>query len=78
MQGILGKSEKWIAINKKKVYPLALPDDWGDAGGYTLLYRLWIGVILVDASRQEITLDAIGIADTNLNMVFLSEPGIRI
>jgi len=35
MQGILGKSEKWIAINKKKVYPLALPDDWGDAGGYT-------------------------------------------
>ena len=37
------------------------------------LFILWVWIILIDTSRKEITLDAIRIADTNLNMILFSE-----
>ena len=39
---------------------------------------LWIGEILVYTPWQEIALDAIRVADANLNMVLFSEASIRI
>ena len=39
---------------------------------------LWVRIILIDSSRKEITLDAIWIADTNLNMILFPESCIRI
>lgn len=42
------------------------------------LFILWVRIILIDTSRKEITLDAIWIADTNLNMILFSESCIRI
>ena len=39
---------------------------------------LWVRKILIDTSRKKITLDAIWIADTNLNMTLFSESCIRI
>lgn len=39
---------------------------------------LWIGEILVYTPWQEIALDAIRVADENLNMVLFSEACIRI
>lgn len=42
------------------------------------LFILWVWIILIDTSRKEITLDAIRIADTNLNMILFSESCIRI
>ena len=42
------------------------------------LIILWIRIILIDTSRKKIALDAIWIADTNLNMILFSESCIRI
>ena len=42
------------------------------------LFILWVRIILIDTSREIITLDAIRIADTNLNMILFSESCIRI
>ena len=39
---------------------------------------LWVRIILIDTSRKKITLDAIWIADTYLNMILFSESCIRI
>ena len=39
---------------------------------------LWVRIILIDSSGEKITLDAIWIADTNLNMILFSESCIRI
>ena len=41
-------------------------------------FILWVRIILIDTSRKKITLDAIWIADTNLNMILFSESCIRI
>ena len=42
------------------------------------LFILWVWIILIDFSWEEIPLDAIRIADTNLNMILFSESCIRI
>ena len=41
-------------------------------------FILWVRKILIDTSRKKITLDAIWIADTYLNMILFSESCIRI
>ena len=43
-----------------------------------LQFLLWVGICLVNAPRQEVALDAVGIADTYLDVVLLSKPGIGI
>ena len=42
------------------------------------LIILWIRIILIDTSRKKIALDAIWIADTNLDMILFPESCIRI
>ena len=59
---------------KKKVYP-ACPM-YGARRIHHFI--LWVRIILIDTSRKKITLDAIWIADTNLNMILFSESCIRI
>ena len=52
---------------KKKVYP-ACPI-YGARRIHHFI--LWVRIILIDTSRKKITLDAVWIADTYLNMVLL-------
>ena len=59
---------------KKKVYP-ACPI-YGARRIHHFI--LWVRIILIDTSRKKITLDAIWIADTNLNMILFSKSRIRI
>ena len=59
---------------KKKVYP-ACPM-YGARRIHHFI--LWVRIILIDTSRKKITLDAIWIADTYLNMILFSESCIRI
>ena len=74
MQEILEKCLRVREINRKRCI-LTCPV-YGARRIHLII--LWIRIILIDTSRKKITLDAIWIADTNLNMILFSESCIRI
>ncbi len=74
MQGIIEKCFRVREIKRKRC-TLACP-----MCGARRIHHfiLWVRIILIDTSRKKITLNAIWIADTYLNMILFSESCIRI